>query len=148
MAIKKHRLSLLEEPPSTSFLEEDSSKDSFEEAEEAQAKNHPPIAFKNPPPSTSNSNSKPPPSSESESGSDSEFKIDYESEPRPTPLAKPLALKPLASKLLKCLKKKVNETEDCGFDGEKEAEMGRESNKKMSAQRLFKEEDELAILKV
>ncbi|XP_058747240.1 GLABROUS1 enhancer-binding protein-like [Vicia villosa] len=170
MAKTKQLLSpLLEEPLSASSSEEDSSEDILPKKKLIlQSKNPPPLASKNP---------KPPSSSESESWSESESETDSDSEPEPTPPVKPLAspLKILTtpspakagtkraiefqttgtkraadnngtdSDSSKRLKKKENKTERRGSNDEKEA--ARDSVKKVSAQRLFSEEDELAILK-
>ncbi|XP_058733507.1 probable transcription factor At1g61730 [Vicia villosa] len=177
MAKTKHLPSPLKVPPSASSSEEDSSEEEVEVPQSKNpsplASKNPPSATSNSnpkPPSSSESESG------SDSESKTETDSDSEPEPTPPvkPLASK-SLKILTtpspakagtkraiefqttrtkratdnndtdSDSSKRLKKKANKTEHRGSGDEKEA--ARDSIKKISAQRLFSEEDELAILK-
>lgn len=157
--------------------DEDEDEGSSSEEEEVQPTPPSQLASKNPPPSTPISNPKPESASESESesGSGSESGSDSDSEPEPTPSPN-AKVKPLASKPMKTqpqaqstpiparsgtkranengstrAKKKTtaagggsNDENDEDVDGD--VKMSGEDSKKIH-QRIFTEEDEIAILK-
>ncbi|CAK8530414.1 unnamed protein product [Lathyrus sativus] len=151
--------------------ENDQDEDEGSSSEEEEVQPTPPSqpASKNPPPSTPISNPKPESGSESESGSQSGSESGSESDSEPEPTPPPNAkVKPLASKPMKAQpparsgtkrpsengSKRANKktaagggsNDDSEADEDGDVKMTGEDSKKMH-QRVFTEEDEIAILK-